>query len=144
MAPKAKAKAKAKKFSYPGSHLLEGARFRGHAHGGARPNAGRKPKDDADNYTQVTCVLRNDTLEKLREGANSKFFGAYLQCHLDRFPLPSHEEYLAIRDNVPLYKLIKRRKVPVIISGQRPRAIKTKKTAAQLAREKFLKDFTPV
>lgn len=88
--------------------------------GGPRPNSGRPPKQDKDNYVQVTCVLRKDTVAALKAGAGGKekFFGQFLQFHLDRFPVPTNEEYLAIRDVKPHYILIKRRKVPVIFAGK--------------------------
>jgi hypothetical protein len=80
--------------------------------GGARPNSGRPPKDPnwADNWGQITCVLRKDTIEKLRQGAGGKndgkrFYGKFLQHHLDKFPLPTRQAYMeemyltAWRDN---------------------------------------------
>jgi hypothetical protein len=66
-------------------------------HGGARSNSGRPPKLHKDKWGQITCVLRHDTIEKLRTGADSRFFGEFLQHHLDRYPLPSREQYLMIR-----------------------------------------------
>lgn len=88
-------------------------------HGGARPGSGRPAKPDPENWVQVTCVLRKDTVQKLREGAGGKqkFFGGFLQFHLDRFPLPTHEEYEAMRQGKPYFRLIKRRKVPVVFAG---------------------------
>jgi hypothetical protein len=68
------------------------------AHGGARAKAGRPPKLDKDIYGQITCILRHDTIAQLREGADSRFFGEFLQQHLDRFPLPTREQYLLTRD----------------------------------------------
>jgi hypothetical protein len=112
--------------------------------GGPRPNSGRPRKTDSDDFIQVTCVLRRETVDRLKEGADSKFFGNFLQTHLDRFPVPSHEEYLAIREGMPLFKLIKRRKIPVLIAGQLTRGIKRPKSAAEITREKFRKEFIPV
>jgi hypothetical protein len=63
--------------------------------GGARPNSGR-PRKDPNIWGQVTCVLRRDTIQKLKDGCGgaSKHFGQFLQDHLDEFPLPSRELYL--------------------------------------------------
>jgi hypothetical protein len=71
--------------------------------GGPRTGAGRPPKPDKDDYVQITCFLRKDTVAALRAGvgggvtgtAQRGRFGKFLQAHLDRYPLPSHEEYLA-------------------------------------------------
>jgi hypothetical protein len=57
--------------------------------GGARPGCGRKPKENKNDYVMVTCQLRKDTVEELR--ARSAQWGAVLQQHLDRFPLPPIE-----------------------------------------------------
>jgi hypothetical protein len=73
--------------------------------GGARPNSGRPPKADKDQWVEANVRLRRDTVERLREGAGSKLFGKFLQEHLDRHPVPSHEEYLRLqtrRVRVPL------------------------------------------
>jgi hypothetical protein len=70
--------------------------------GGARSNAGRPQKLGKDKYSQITCVLRTDTIAQLKAGADSRFFGEFLQKHLDRYPLPSRAQYLAIeKDNLP-------------------------------------------
>jgi hypothetical protein len=63
--------------------------------GGARPNSGR-PRKDPNVWGQITCVLRRDTIQKLKDGCGgaSKHFGQFLQDHLDEFPLPSRETYL--------------------------------------------------
>jgi hypothetical protein len=63
--------------------------------GGARPNSGR-PRKDPNIWGQITCVLRRDTIQKLKDGCGgaSKHFGQFLQDHLDRYPLPSRETYL--------------------------------------------------
>jgi len=97
-------------------------------HGGARAGSGRPAKEHPEDYVQVTCVLRKDTVQKLREGAGGKqkFFGAFLQFHLDRFPLPTHEEYESMRDGKTYFKLIKRRKVPVVFAGNLRAARKAK------------------
>jgi hypothetical protein len=64
----------------------------GGQHGGPRPGSGRPPKPDRDKWGQVTCVLRRDTIERLRESATppdaplTKYFGEYLQWHLDQYP----------------------------------------------------------
>ena len=54
---------------------------------------GRPPKLDKDKWTQVTCVLRCDTVKQLKAGAGSTRFGNFLQEHLDRWPLPTRQEY---------------------------------------------------
>jgi hypothetical protein len=63
--------------------------------GGARPNSGR-PRKDPLVWGQITCVLRRDTIEKLKAGCGgaSKHFGQFLQDHLDEYPLPSRDLYL--------------------------------------------------
>jgi hypothetical protein len=63
--------------------------------GGARPNSGR-PRKDPTIWGQITCVLRRDTIQKLKDGCGgaSKHFGQFLQDHLDEFPLPSRDLYL--------------------------------------------------
>ena len=63
--------------------------------GGPRPNSGRPPKLDKDQWVEANVRLRRDTVERLREGAGSKLFGKFLQEHLDRFPPPSRAQYLA-------------------------------------------------
>jgi hypothetical protein len=115
-------------------------------HGGHRPNSGRPRKLDEDNYTQVTIVLRNDTVDALRSGAGSKFFGRFLQSHLDRFPLPSHEHYVAMMEGKQVYKMIKRKKTPVITGRIPVRAVRRPKpkTESQLLLEKFRREFVPV
>jgi hypothetical protein len=94
-------------------------------HGGKRTGAGRKGKTatDRQEWGQITCTLRNETIQKLKEGAakrpgeESRFFGKFLQYHLDRHPLPTWDEYQAIRQQRPLIRKIGRRRVPVIISA---------------------------
>jgi hypothetical protein len=61
----------------------------------SRPG-GRPPKINKEEYGQITCVLRLDTIERLKAGAGSKHFGEYLQAHLDRFVPPTRVQYLAI------------------------------------------------
>jgi hypothetical protein len=67
-------------------------------HGGARARAGRPPKQDRENWGRVTCILRKDTIDQLREASdNGRFFGEFLQFHLDRFPLPTRAQYHSLR-----------------------------------------------
>lgn len=74
-------------------------------HGGARRHSGRPPKIDKEKFGQITCVLRQDTIDRLREGADSRRFGEFLQDHLDRYPLPTRENYLALlRRGVPIHR----------------------------------------
>jgi hypothetical protein len=86
------------------------------AHGGARTHAGRPKKQDAHLYTTISCVLRTETVEKLRAGADSRLFGPYLQWILDRTYLPSHEEYMAAMERKPLPIILRKRRVPAIVS----------------------------
>jgi hypothetical protein len=65
--------------------------------GGHRPRAGRPFKVDKELWGQVTCILRRDTIEMLREGAASNRFGEFLQEHLDRYPPPTRGEYLMLQ-----------------------------------------------
>jgi hypothetical protein len=58
-------------------------------------SGGRPPKLDKAAWGQITCVLKNETIEALREGANSKHFGDFLQDHLDRYPPPTRHQYLS-------------------------------------------------
>ena len=90
-----------------------------HGHGGARANSGRRKKTEEDKeiWGQITCVLRRDTIAKLRAGAASRFFGQFLQLHLDRFPVPDRATYLALISHQPLMVRIKRKKAPVIVSA---------------------------
>jgi hypothetical protein len=124
---------------------VNGKRKKASGRGGFRRNSGRPKKVNPDNYVQVTCVLRKDTVEQLRAGAGGKqkFFGAFLQFHLDRFPLPTHEEYVAMRDNLPMTKTLgpKRRNIPVVFAGnlkqaRHPRIAKER--APSEATQKFL------
>jgi hypothetical protein len=97
----------------------------------ARPLKGRPLKLNKDQWSQVTCVMRRDMIERLRAGAASKHFGEFLQAHLDRYPPPTREEFLALSKETNYFMLVKRKKVPVIISaGSRS------KEAKRLARER--------
>jgi len=94
-------------------------------HGGERKNSGRPPKPNKEAWGQITCVLRKDTIEKLHAGAGGgKFFGAFLQHHLDRYPLPSFEDYCAWLKRRPVVRIIQKRRVPVIISAGAKNRIK--------------------
>jgi hypothetical protein len=77
----------------PNGAIKPKSKLRGHPRGGWRPGGGRPPKPDRDKWGQVTCVLRHDTIERLRRSATppdakelTKYFGAYLQWHLDQYP----------------------------------------------------------
>jgi hypothetical protein len=84
--------------------------------GGARPGSGRHPNPDKAGWVKITCLLKRETVETLhREGGN--YFGQYLQHHLERYPLPTKEEYEALRARVPFVRPFGRRKVPVIMSA---------------------------
>jgi hypothetical protein len=62
------------------------------ARGGARPGSGRKPKLDKERYATVNVVLRKDTVAKLRAAvAPGRWYGDFLQRHLDRYPLPTRD-----------------------------------------------------
>lgn len=121
--------------------------------GGARPNSGRPRKLNPEDFVQVTCVLRRDTVEQLKAGAGGKhkFFGSFLQFHLDRYPIPTHDEYLAMKDGKQSFAVVARRKTPVIFGGKlgaarraASRPARKKHTEAEVVRRKFLKEFTPV
>jgi hypothetical protein len=64
--------------------------------GGSRLGAGRKGKPDKDAWGYVTCSLKKDTIKRLREGADSIYIGEFLQKHLDRYPVPTRAEFLAL------------------------------------------------
>lgn len=89
--------------------------------GGPRPGSGRPAKADKSKWGQITCVLRKETILALKLGAASKHFGDFLQHHLDRYPLPNRDEYLAMLNRVD--RVIKRRRVPVIIATGSKRTI---------------------
>jgi hypothetical protein len=122
--------------------------------GGARPNSGRPKKPNPEDYIQVTCVLRRDTVEKLKEGAGGKqkFFGGFLQFHLDRFPIPTHEEYMAMRNRKPSFAVVARRRTPVIYGGNVARARRAasrpgprrRPSEQDAIRRKFLREFEPI
>lgn len=82
--------------------------------GGWRPGSGRRYKADKADWGQITCVLRLKTIQQLKAGADSKHFGDFLQHHLDLYPLPSREEYLAMLNRIEL--VIKKRRVPVLVA----------------------------
>lgn len=101
---------------------------------------------------QITCVLRRDTVEKLRAGAGGKhkFFGSFLQFHLDRFPLPTHQEYLAMKQRTPVLVSSRKGKVPVIFGGRVGSArraagavVRKRASEAELLKRKFMKEFEP-
>lgn len=98
-----------------------------HRHPGGRP-----PKLDKDQWGQITVVLRHETIERLRAAADSKHFGNVLQDHLDRHPVPSREQYLALVEGKSLWTMgkYKGRKIPVLYA--RPGL---SKEAKRLARE---------
>lgn len=105
---------------------------------------GRPPKLNKEQYGQVTCVLRLDTIERLKEGAGSKHFGEFLQEHLDRCPPPTREQYLSLSTGIPYYTTIKRKKVPTLYATlgniyetsaeSRKRAREARKLAREQAR----------
>lgn len=66
--------------------------------GGSRPGAGRKAKPDSEKWGYVTCSLRKETIAKARAGAASIYIGEFLQKHIDRYPLPTREEFLALEN----------------------------------------------
>lgn len=88
-------------------------------HGGFRVGSGRRPgpPPPPSDLIKVTCMLRKDTVQKLREGAGGRFFGEFLQTHLDRFPVPDRATYLALKNRQPLVLKIKGRKTPVIVAA---------------------------
>ena len=83
-----------------------------------RHAGGRPQKIDKGKFSQITCVLRRDTIERLREGAGSKHFGEYLQNHLDRYPPPDRAQYLWLTERREHFVTIKRHKVPVIYAQE--------------------------
>jgi hypothetical protein len=77
----------------------------------------------------------------MKEGARSKFIGEYLQFHLNRLRLLSHEEYIAARDKLPVQVVYKGRKREVIVSAgarDRPRRLAKPKSAKDIEFEKTL------
>lgn len=84
--------------------------------GGARLGSGRPPRPDKADWVKITCLLKRETVATLhREGGD--YFGKYLQLHLDRYPLPTKDEYQAMLWRTPILKQVGRRRVPVIISA---------------------------
>lgn len=77
--------------TYPGSELLAVGR------GGARKGSGRK-KLQRENWAYITCILRKDTIAKLKAGGGGLYYGEFLQWVLDRYPIPSREYYEAIKN----------------------------------------------
>ena len=97
---------------------------------------GRPQKIDKDLYGQVTCVLRLDTIERLKDGADSKHFGEYLQHHLDRYPPPSRAQYLALtQGQTQYYTMFKRKRIPVLMA-----AGGLSKEAKKLAKERLRRE----
>jgi hypothetical protein len=95
------------KFIVPLQECL-GASHLGASHGGARARAGRPPRLDRENWGRVTCILRKDTIDRLRQASdNGRFFGEILQFHLDQFPLPTRAQYLSIKHKILSGKGIK-------------------------------------
>jgi hypothetical protein len=64
----------------------------GSGRGGPRANSGRPRKPE---NMLVTVSLHRNTVAALKAGAASEHFGAFLQEHLNRYPPPSRQEYLA-------------------------------------------------
>jgi hypothetical protein len=76
--------------------------------------------------------MRIDTIERLRAGADSKHFGEFLQAHLDRYPPPTREQYLALEEETSYFTMVKRgKKIPVLMA-----AGSLSKEAKKLARER--------
>jgi hypothetical protein len=88
----------------------------------AKHFSGRPAKPDKDQFGQITCVLRLDTIERLRKGADSTRFGEFLQHHLDRFPPPSREQYLALLQRTDYWTLNKRKRIPTLMASGSSRA----------------------
>lgn len=101
--------------------------------------SGRPEKPDKNLFMQVCCVLRKDTVARLRAGAGGtgRHFGEFLQSILDRRGIPTREQYLAQTMGVPYYTLVKRKKVPTIMAaaGQSKEAKKLERERAR--REKL-------
>lgn len=92
--------------------------------GGARTNSGRPQKQDKDAWGKITCTLRKDTIEKLHDGAGGRFFGEFLQAHLDRYPLPSREYYIALTTHQPIQIKARGKRMPLTISAGAANRIK--------------------
>jgi hypothetical protein len=73
------------------------------AWGGRRAGSGRLPRPD---WQQITLHLKKDTIQELRQGAAKvkgepgprPHIGAFLQQHLERHPLPTWDEFQALKD----------------------------------------------
>jgi len=102
--------------------------------------SGRPPKPDREKWSQITCVLRKDTIERLKAGVGGhKFFGQFLQDHLDRFPPPTFAEWQAWKTNRPLEITMRGRRVQAVVSAgprNRVKRIPRPKTQAELEFEK--------
>jgi hypothetical protein len=72
------------------------------SHGGLRQGAGRRPRADAEEWGRMHCILKLKTIQALRDGAGAKNFGEFLQWHLDRHPLPTHEVYQCLLHHKPI------------------------------------------
>lgn len=95
-----------------------------HHRGGARSNSGRPAKVDKALWGKVTCVLRLDTIAKLKAGVGSKAanpqFGEYLQFALDQHRLPTREQYLAYKEGLPFVYLGSRHQRVQVINSKGP------------------------
>lgn len=118
------------------------------SHGGFRPGAGRKPNLERQaEWGRVNCILKLKTIQALRDGAGAKNFGEFLQWHLERHPLPTHEVYQNILANRPIIEKIRGRKMQVIYTGTSPTSLtdprmprrKAQKPAASLSLAEELK-----
>jgi hypothetical protein len=124
---------------------------KGRGKGGFRKGSGRPRgklrKSTDSNYVQVTTLLRKDTLAQLRAatGGGQRFFGEVLQWQLDRCPIPTHEEYLAIKNRKPVLGPA-RRKIPVVYANSKPpRKIRDENLADLPPQEKrFIEQFKPL
>lgn len=72
-----------------------------YTHGGARRGAGRRTDPSTKDKVQLSCFLRKDTIEALREAAGSKFVGEVLQWHLDHYGVPTRLLYLSYTTSKP-------------------------------------------
>lgn len=88
-------------------------------HGGYRPGAGRKGPPDPENWGPCTVMLRKDTIQALRDGAGTKAFGAFLQWHLERNPVPTHDVYLRLAANQPIVERVRGKRTQVFYAGSR-------------------------
>jgi hypothetical protein len=101
--------------------------------GGPRANSGRPRKPE---NMLVTVSLRRNTVAALKAGAGNEKFGAFLQDHLDRYPPPSRQEYLARTDPASLSMgpspLLIRKEVNKFLRQQKE--LEQKKIAARMRR----------